>query len=90
MKLSTKTRNNLPLSAFARPSDRGFPFKKMENGHLVLDRSHARAAISGATRAEHAGNMSVSEGDSIQARMRKALGKARTAHAKKHNPGIRF
>lgn len=82
MKLTAHDRNTLPAAAFARPKSRGFPYKKMENGHLVLDRSHARAAISGASRAEHAGNISAGEANSIQARMRAALGKARAARAK--------
>ena len=85
MKMHAKTRNKLPLSAFAMPGKRGFPYKKMQNGHLVLDKSHARNAISGATHSEHAGNITPSEEHSIQARMKLALAKARNVHAKKAN-----
>lgn len=63
-KLSTKARKALPASSFAGPG-RSFP---------VEDKKHARLAISGATRAYNAGNISKSTEDAIKARARKVLG----------------
>ena len=47
-KLSAATRKDMPRSEFALPGGR-FP---------INDANHQRMAISGATRAEHAGNIS--------------------------------
>lgn len=64
MKLSTSARKSLPKKVFAGPG-RSFP---------IPDKSHARAPISGATRAERAGNISPSTEASIKAKARKKLG----------------
>jgi hypothetical protein len=64
MKLSAADRKQMPLSQFAGPG-RSFP---------VGDKTHARLAISGATRSQHAGNISASEAASIKAKARAKLG----------------
>ena len=57
MKLTASARKKIPASKFAGPG-RSFP---------INDPTHARMAISGATRSENAGNISASEADSIKA-----------------------
>ncbi len=64
-KLTTAARKRLPKGDFLGP-DRTFP---------ANNPSHARAAISGATRAKNAGNISASEADTIQRKARAKLGK---------------
>lgn len=64
-KMPARVRNTLPSSSFAGPG-RSFP---------INDKSHARAAISGATRSERAGNISPSTEASIKAKARAKLGK---------------
>lgn len=54
----------MPAADFAVPAKRAFP---------VNDPVHARLAISGATRAYHAGNISLSQMSSIKAKARKKL-----------------
>jgi hypothetical protein len=62
--LSSQDRKSMPKGEFAGPG-RSFP---------VNDATHARMAISGATRSEHAGNISSSEEASIKAKARAKLG----------------
>lgn len=62
-KLSTATRKAMPKKEFAGPG-RSFP---------VNDAVHARMAISGATRSEHAGNISAATADKIKAKARAKL-----------------
>lgn len=62
--LSAGDRKEMPRGEFAGPG-RTFP---------VNDKTHQREAISGATRSEHAGNISESEADSIKAKARAKLG----------------
>lgn len=62
-KLSTRKRKSLKSSEFAGPG-RSFP---------INDRSHARAAISGASRSLHAGNITRAEAKSIQRKARDKL-----------------
>lgn len=62
--LSTSDRKQMPKGEFAGPG-RSFP---------VNDANHARMAISGATRSEHAGNISSSEEAAIKAKARAKLG----------------
>lgn len=57
-KLDAAERKAMPASEFAGPG-KSFP---------VNDASHARAALSGVTRAEHAGHISTAEGDKIAAK----------------------
>lgn len=64
--LTASKRSKMPRSAFAGPG-RSFP---------VSDPTHARLAISGATRSERAGNISPGEAASIKAKARKRLGEA--------------
>jgi len=65
MKLTRKKRTSMPKSSFAGPG-KSFP---------VSDKTHARLAISGATRSQRAGNISpVTEGK-IKAKARGVLGK---------------
>ena len=64
-KLTAGKRAKMPKSQFAGPG-RSFP---------VNDATHARMAISGATRSERAGNISASEEAKIKARARGILGK---------------
>ena len=62
-RMSTRKRNKLPRRAFAGPG-RTFP---------INDRDHAHAAISGATRSYHAGNISKATEKRIQSRARAKL-----------------
>lgn len=62
-KLSTEDRKEMPKSAFAGPG-KSFP---------VNDATHARLAISGATRSENAGNISSTEASRIKAKATRAL-----------------
>jgi hypothetical protein len=68
-KLTKSARSKIPSSEFAGPG-RSFP---IENA------SHARAAITGATRSLNAGNISASTADAIKAKARDKLkGKSAT------------
>ena len=62
-KLTAAKRKRMPKSEFAGPG-RSFP---------VNDPTHARLAISGATRAQRAGNISASTAASIKAKARRKL-----------------
>ena len=62
-KLSTRKRKSLKSSQFAGPG-RSFP---------INDKAHARAAISGATRSERAGNITKAEARTIQRKARAKL-----------------
>ncbi len=64
-KLTAKARKKIPAGKFAGPG-RSFP---------IEDTIHAKEAISGATRSEHAGNISPSTEASIKAKARRKLGK---------------
>lgn len=64
--LTAAKRKNMPKGDFAGPG-KSFP---------ISDPEHARLAIGGATRSEHAGNISEAEADAIKAKAR-----ARLAHA---------
>lgn len=64
MKLTAAKRKKMPKGAFAGPGE-SFP---------INDETHARLAISGATRSERAGNISEGEEESIKAKARKKLG----------------
>lgn len=65
-KLTTTARKDLPARDFAGPG-RTFP---------VENKSHARDALSGASRAEHAGNITRSEERAIDRRADSVLGQA--------------
>jgi 3,4-dihydroxy-2-butanone 4-phosphate synthase len=62
--LTAARRKKMPPSDFAMPGHR-FP---------ISDQTHARLAISGATRAERAGNISASQAAGIKAKARRKLG----------------
>jgi len=62
-KLTAKARKAMPKSKFAGP-DKSFP---------INDPTHARLAISGATRAKNAGNISASTEAKIKAKARAKL-----------------
>lgn len=64
-KLTSKGRAAIPASKFAGPG-RSFP---------VENKSHARAALSGASRSEAAGNISAGQRAAIDAKARAVLGK---------------
>ncbi len=64
MKLTADMRTRMSKKVFAGPG-RSFP---------VNDKNHARLAISGATRSERAGNISVGTENRIKARARRILG----------------
>ena len=66
-KLTSKQRGRMPKSEFLGPG-RTFPGN---------DKGHLRAAISGASRAEHAGNISASTAARIKAKARNKLGSGR-------------
>lgn len=63
--LSGSDRKAMPRSDFAMPGSKRFP---------VNDPTHARLAISGATRSEHAGNISASTAEKIKSAARAKLG----------------
>lgn len=58
-KLSTTRRKQLAAKVFGLPGQRRFP---------MPDKSHARAALSGASRALHAGTISASDKAQIDAK----------------------
>lgn len=62
--LNSARRKKMPKSAFGIPGKRAFPMN---------DVTHQRLAISGATRAEHVGNISASTADRIKAEARAKL-----------------
>ena len=62
--LSSADRSRMPAKEFAQPEKKGFPMN---------DENHARLAISGATRSEHAGNISASEAERIKSEARAKL-----------------
>ena len=62
--LTSADRSKMPAKEFAGPGH-SFPLN---------DANHARLAISGATRSEHAGNISTSEEEGIKAKARAKLG----------------
>ena len=63
--LTAAKRKKMPASEFAAGK-----------GHFPInDKTHARLAISGATRSERAGNISASEAASIKRKARAKLGK---------------
>ena len=68
-KLTTAARKDLPARDFAGPN-RSFP---------VENKAHARDALSGASRAEHVGDISKAEERHIDRRADSVLGKA-TSH----------
>ncbi|HEX7796718.1 MAG TPA: hypothetical protein VF456_20290 [Vicinamibacterales bacterium] len=78
-KLTTAHRNKLPASSFAGPG-RSFP---------LTDKSHDRAAISGATRSERAGNISASTEARIKSEARAKLGMSSHAKAVKKATGYK-
>lgn len=65
-KLTASGRSKIPSKDFAGPG-RSFP---------IENKSHAKAAISGATRSERAGNITLSEAIEIQKRARAKLAKS--------------
>lgn len=73
MKLTAAKRKAMPKKDFAGPG-KSFP---------ISDKTHARLAISGATRAEHAGNISEHTAEHIKARARAKLGRQ---HLQPMNP----
>lgn len=62
--LNAAKRALMPKSEFALPGSEGFPLN---------DATHDRMAISGATRSEHAGNISESTADKIKGEARAKL-----------------
>ena len=66
MKLTAAKRKAMPKAQFAGPG-KSFP---------VNDPTHARLAISGATRSERAGNISPATATKIKAKARAKLGKS--------------
>lgn len=79
--LTAADRKKMPKREFAGPDD-SFP---------INDATHARLAISGATRSERAGNISASEEAEIKARARAKLAetkrKFREMHAQRKERG---
>ena len=58
------------------------PFAGPDHTYPIPDKSHARAALSGASHAEHVGNISASERASIDAKARRKLGETGSAFGK--------
>lgn len=61
------------LDAAARKAMPGKEFAGAGRTFPIPDANHARAALSGVTRAEHAGNLSESAGEEIAAKAHKKL-----------------
>jgi hypothetical protein len=74
-KLTKTARDKMPAGKFAGPN-RSFP---------VNDRKHQRLAISGATRSEHAGNISANTEAEIKAKARKLLAEGSKDSAKRRS-----
>lgn len=66
--LTSAKRKRMPKAAFGIPGKRAFPMN---------DAVHERLAISGASRAEHAGNISASTAERIKAEARAKLKRGR-------------
>jgi hypothetical protein len=79
MKLTAAKRSKIPASEFAGPG-RSFP---------IPDKSHARFAISAASRSENAGNISPAEAASIKAKARSKLGPGSAPDMAKHNKTVK-
>ena len=58
------------------------PFAGPDHTYPIPDASHARAALSGASHAEHVGNISESEKRSIDAKARRKLGETGSTFGK--------
>lgn len=65
-KLSAGERGDLPKSDFGLPGRAAFP---------MPDKNHARAALSGASRALNVGNITPSQAAQIRAKAKRVLGK---------------
>lgn len=78
-KLTAAKRKAMPKADFAGPG-KSFP---------VNDATHARLAISGATRAERAGHISEAEEAHIKARARKELHPHGMEHVTDHHRGAK-
>lgn len=68
-KLTAADRAKIPANKFAGPKIHGKP------SFPLTDKPHDRMAISGATRSEHAGNISKAKEAEIKAEARRKLGK---------------
>jgi len=66
-KLTSNTRNALAVSSFALPKTRAYP---------MPDKNHARLAKSGASHAEHVGNISKAQEKRIDAKADRVLARA--------------
>lgn len=62
--LNAAKRRKMPTSQFGLPKAKGFPMN---------DKTHQRMAISGATRSEHAGNISHATAERIKSEARAKL-----------------
>ena len=67
--LTAAKRAKMPAKEFGQPGKKGFPMN---------DAEHQRLAIGGATRAEHAGNISAEEAEHIKAMARAKLGETKS------------
>ena len=72
--LTAATRNRLPDSAFALPSQRKYPIKKLVNGKLVADPVHAANAKSRETQMAKRGKLSPESAARIRAKANRILG----------------
>lgn len=70
-KLTAADRRDLPKSMFTLPPNHVHPSGRFP----IPDQSHARAALSGASRALHAGTISPSEAAKVRAKANAKLGK---------------
>lgn len=68
MDLTAARRRHMPRSAFGLPGKRAFPMN---------DPTHDRLAIAGATRAEHAGNISHATEEHLKAEARAKLNESK-------------
>lgn len=73
-KLTAAQRNRLPASAFALPSERKYPIKKLVGGHLKPDPRHAANAKGRATQQVAKGHLSPSSAAKIRAKANRILG----------------
>jgi len=68
------------LSAAQRKRMKGSDFALSGHRFPINDETHARLAISGASRAEHAGNITEAQRQRIVAKARKRLGALKARH----------
>lgn len=74
-RLTSKERDKMPKGEFGLPGSKGYP---------MPDKEHARLAKSGASRAEHVGNISKSTEEKIDRKANRVLGHHNIKNPERH------